>query len=81
MLAAGIPVRTVAGRLGHANVTTTLNTYGHWVQASDQAAASLLGELLGGGEARSKADTGRTSRKASSSGLTEFRLILDIGSG
>jgi integrase len=48
MLAAGVPVRTVAGRLGHANATTTLNTYGHWVQASDQVAASVLGDLLGG---------------------------------
>jgi integrase len=46
MLAAGIPVRTVAGRLGHANAATTLNIYGHWMQASDQAAASVLGKLL-----------------------------------
>jgi len=47
MLAAGVPVRTVAGRLGHADAATTLNVYGHWIEASDQAAAAALGELLG----------------------------------
>jgi integrase len=50
MLAAGIPVSIVAGRLGHASPATTLNVYGHWVQASDQAAAAVLGDLLAGGE-------------------------------
>ena len=39
MLDAGVPVRTVAGRLGHANAATTLNVYSHWVVALDQAAA------------------------------------------
>ena len=46
MLDAGVPVRTVAGRLGHANAATTLNVYSHWVVASDQAAAVALGDLL-----------------------------------
>lgn len=46
MLAAGVPVRTVSGRLGHANAATTLNVYSHWVAAADQDAASTLGALL-----------------------------------
>ncbi len=50
MLAAGVPVRTVAGRLGHADAATTLNVYGHWIEASDQAAATVLGDLLGSPE-------------------------------
>jgi integrase len=50
MLAAGVPVRTVAGRLGHADAATTLNVYGHWIEASDQAAATVLGDLLGNGD-------------------------------
>lgn len=49
MLAAGVPVRTVAGRLGHADAATTLNVYGHWIEASDQAAATVPGDLLGNG--------------------------------
>jgi integrase len=45
-LAAGIPVRTVAGRLGHANTATTHNVYAHFVEVSDQHAADVLGALL-----------------------------------
>jgi integrase len=46
MLAAGVPVRTVAGRLGHANAATTLNVYAHVLESSDEEAASVLGGLL-----------------------------------
>lgn len=47
-LAAGIPVRTVAGRLGHANPATTHNVYAHFLEASDQRAAEVLGALVAG---------------------------------
>jgi integrase len=47
-LAAGIPVRTVAGRLGHANPATTHNVYAHFLEASDQHAAEVLGALVAG---------------------------------
>lgn len=47
LMAAGVPVRTVSGRLGHANPSTTLTVYSHWVEATDQAAAAIMGELLG----------------------------------
>ena len=46
LLAAGVPVRTVSGRLGHANAATTLNVYGHFLEASDRQAADVIGELL-----------------------------------
>ena len=46
LLGAGVDVRTVAGRLGHRDASTTLNVYGHFVPARDVAAAALLGELL-----------------------------------
>ena len=46
LLAAGIPVRTVSGRLGHANASTTLGVYAHFVQESDREAADALGALL-----------------------------------
>jgi integrase len=48
LLAAGIPVNTVAGRLGHANAATTLNVYGHFLESSDESAAQVLGSLLDG---------------------------------
>jgi hypothetical protein len=43
LLAAGVPVRTVSGRLGHANAATTLGVYAHFVQESDREAAAMLG--------------------------------------
>lgn len=46
LIAAGVPVRTVSGRLGHANPSTTLTVYAHFVEASDRAAAQVMGELL-----------------------------------
>jgi integrase len=46
MLGAGVPVRTVSGRLGHSNAATTLGVYGHFLEASDRDAAATLGRLL-----------------------------------
>lgn len=46
LLAAGVPVRTVAGRLGHADASVTLDVYAHFVSESDHVAAQLLGDLL-----------------------------------
>jgi integrase len=42
----GHDVRTVAGRLGHANPAMTLRVYAHAFAAADQAVAAGLGELL-----------------------------------
>lgn len=47
MLASGTDVRTVAGRLGHANAATTLSVYSHFVPEVDRAAAERLAEELG----------------------------------
>lgn len=46
LLAAGVPVPTVAGRLGHARASTTLNVYSHFVAATDHHAADVLSALL-----------------------------------
>lgn len=46
MLASGVPVKTVAARLGHANAATTLNVYAHALESSDAEAAHLLGSIL-----------------------------------
>lgn len=47
MLAAGVDPRTVAGRLGHAKPSTTLDIYAAFLPARDRGAADALGELLG----------------------------------
>ncbi len=46
LLTAGVDVRTVGGRLGHANASTTLGRYAEFLQAADQQAASKMGEIL-----------------------------------
>ena len=46
MLGNGVPVLDVAARLGHDDVSVTLNTYGHAIPANDRAAADLIGSLM-----------------------------------
>jgi integrase len=42
----GIPISTVSKRLGHSQMSTTLNIYTHALPATDQKAADYLGDLL-----------------------------------
>lgn len=45
-IGAGVDIRTVAGRLGHADASTTLRIYAHVLQAQDRLAAEALGRAL-----------------------------------
>jgi integrase len=46
MLGAGVPVHVVAGRLGHARPTTTLNVYSHFIESGDRAAAEAMSGII-----------------------------------
>jgi integrase len=46
LLSAGLSLSQVAGRLGHANMTTTAKVYAHFVQADDREAATILDRLV-----------------------------------
>jgi integrase len=49
LIAAGVDIRTVAGRLGHGGGgTTTLRVYSAWVSEADQRAAKSLGARMPG---------------------------------
>ncbi len=46
LLTAGVDLRTVAGRLGHGDGTTTLRHYAAWVGSADQTAARTIGARM-----------------------------------
>jgi len=55
LLAAGVDLRTVGGRLGHAGGgVTTLRVYAAWVGSVDEQAAAVLADRLTGGLPRSR---------------------------
>jgi integrase len=45
-IAAGADIRTVAGRLGHADPSVTLRIYAHAVEARDRDVAAILGKAV-----------------------------------
>ena len=45
-IANGVSITTVAGRLGHADATTTSKVYAHAIQSAEAAAAEVLEDLL-----------------------------------
>ena len=51
LLASGIDVRTVSGRLGHSLTSTTLNVYAAFVPDADREAAKIIGRLATGAAA------------------------------
>jgi integrase len=48
MAASGVGIRTIAGRLGHADPALTLRTYSHWLETADRDAADAVENVLGG---------------------------------
>lgn len=46
LLGSGMPPNDVAARLGHDDVSVTMNTYGHAIPAHDKVAADILGALM-----------------------------------
>ena len=61
LLTSGIDVRTVAGRLGHRNPSTTLNVYAHFLPGSDREASAALARLF---EDAEEGESARVSRAA-----------------
>ena len=45
-IAGGVPLTTVAKRLGHADTVTTSRIYAHAIKSADEAAAETLENLL-----------------------------------
>ncbi len=45
LIAEGVDLREVSGRLGHADTSTTGNIYAHFLKSADRAAADKMEEL------------------------------------
>jgi len=45
-IAVGVPLVTVAGRAGHARISTTTDIYSHFLKSSDKTAAEKLEQLF-----------------------------------
>jgi integrase len=74
----GVGVRTIAGRLGHANPSVTLRTYAHFLDASDREAAEAIGLVVA---ALQPASSQRTSVSSSARrGTTSRRPSRTDGS-
>ena len=46
LLAAGVPIHEVSAQLGHSNIQTTVNTYGHLLPGADERRRAALAQLL-----------------------------------
>ena len=47
LISGNLDVKTISARLGHANISTTLDIYSHALRKRDEEAALTLGEMLG----------------------------------
>ncbi len=85
-ISSGHDVRTVAGRLGHANPAMTLRVYAHAVEGADRALASSLAATLDSGEPAPAAATTEHSKGtdvlvrlgAASDAVTDFCRRNDV---
>lgn len=50
LIAEGVPLKNVSSRMGHSNISTTVNIYAHALQSVDRAAAEKLDRILSRGK-------------------------------
>lgn len=46
LIMSGVPVRAVAARLGHSDVSTTNSIYSHAIQTADALASDIIGDII-----------------------------------
>src|SRR5215831_11277003 len=79
LLSNGVDLRTVAGRLGHAEGSTTLRFYAQFAQPADQAAASLLSSQLAGLRKRERLRELFSQQPAAAGGVELSVLATTLG--
>lgn len=72
LIAAGVHPKAIQARLGHASITTTLNTYGHLMPSAFEGVGACLDALLTGHQEGTNADAGSDqSPEPASNGVTD----------
>lgn len=46
LISEGLPVKVISDRLGHSKISTTMDTYGHYIKTADEKAAESLDKLF-----------------------------------
>ena len=81
LISAGVDVRTVAGRLGHADGGTTLKYYSAWIKEADQRASAALARLLPlASQSNCHSDTSRAMTRGPGRPAT-YPLTIFFGNG
>jgi len=76
-ITSGHDVRTVAGRLGHANPAMTLRVYAHAVEGADRALASSIAATLDGESESSVSDAAEVEHSRGMDVLTRLHVDPD----
>ena len=72
-LQAGVAIHVVKGRVGHANASTTLDVYAHFLPSADKLAADSAGSVLDQATSEGRAKVAKGGKKvATASELAEL---------
>jgi hypothetical protein len=79
LIAASVHPKAIQARLGHASITTTLNTYGHLMPSAFDGVGARLGALLLRHQEGTKTDAGSSrSLEPASNGVTDGIRTRDL---
>lgn len=75
LLSAGVPIPTVAKRLGHANANITLYLYPHALEADELAAAKIWDDAVATVIGANKRQTNRNLAKSGAGKVRNWKLL------
>lgn len=74
LISHGVPITTVAKRLGHANANITLSIYAHALEADELAAAKIWGDAIADVIGANKRQP-RSLAKSSAEKTTKLQIV------
>lgn len=71
LIGKGADIKTVQHRLGHSSASLTMDVYAHAIPANDEAAAEIVGDILGNPSARHQSSPMSGTRPSQDAGITK----------